>query len=378
MGFYTTMYGGFGNTPQEAATKQTKAQQPGVFGQNYTGAYQGYGQGMTGLANAAAGAYGAQAGALGGVANAQAQERGARNNATGAAEAARQGALGNIGSAALGAYGSAAGSAMGAWASNQTAYNKSLSDMMAANQAALSQYGQSRNQALAGLGDSYSKAGTGLGASSVAGNLDFNMSGGGGSFSPDYSAYGIDGLLAQGGMGGMMTNDPMSMSAKRTTTPGQLDQIINPTFGGLNATLASLNSDYIPQQLGYGNEDAMTRLDAQHSTSRGQPSQMMGQALSGLLSLGGQNIGASNRGMNQYYASDNPSDYSGYTQSINGGYQDFLRGNMGMQQGLDNGYQNVGNQLGQLWKQSLGKKNWLGDMPWMANVNDTGGSYRNI
>jgi hypothetical protein len=380
MGFTSTMWGGFGNTPQEAATKQVKAAQPGVFGQNYTGAYGGYGQALTGLANAGASAYGAQAGAMGNIANAQAQERGARNSATGMAEAARQGAIGNMGSAALGAYGSAAGSALGAWASNQTAYNKALADMMAANQAAVSQFGQSRNQALAGVGDSYSKAGTGLGASSVAGNLNFNMSGGGSSYAPDYSAYGLDGLLAQGGYGGQMNMDPMSISATRTTTPGQLDQIVNPTFGGLNATLASLNSDAIPQQLAYGNADAMGRLDAQHSTSRGQPSQMLGQALSGLLTLGSQNLGESGRGMSQFYASDSPSDYSGYAQSVNGGYQDFMRGNLGMQQGLDQGYANVGNQLGQLWKNSLGNKNWLGDMPWMANVTDfmggRGSSYR--
>ena len=264
---------------------------------NYANASQGYFQGLAGLGGAQANTYAAYAGGLGNLATAQAN---ANNNNqllnTGynsMAEAARQGALANLGSAALGAFGSASGSALGAWAQNQSAYNKMLSDLGAANQAGLSQLGQSRNAALGGLGAAYAKAGAGLAAADAIGSMDFGGGGGGG-----FQATGTDGEIASGSYGGSRGG--------RASRSSALSGIGDQMFGGLDATRGDLNSTDIQDRMdaNYGNTLGMANY--QHMTSRGMPSQMLGQTLDGLTSLNRMNVDASSRGMDQYYDNVTP------------------------------------------------------------------------
>lgn len=395
-------------------------QQPAQYGQNYTGGYGAYAQGIGSLGQSMANAYGSQAGALSGLANAAASERSSRNNAAGsaesarqgaigniasayaadrgarsgansAAEAARQGALGNIGSAALGAYGSAAGSALGAWATNQTAYSKSVADMMAANQAAMSQYGTSRNQALGNIAGSYGAAAQGLGQAGATPSTNFSMGaagmfGGGGYGDTGFTASGPDGQIASStgpimGSGSSGGGGDMSLSGGKYVDPKMFGSVVEPTFRGLDASLMSLDGGGYADRMSGAYGAAANQLDRQHYSSRGQPSQMLGQTLGGLMTLGNQSIGAANSGMDQYYSSNTPGNYgqflgssaggmnqfygndtpmnmSGLANSINGGYGDALRGLTGMQGGMTQGLNQNNTNLNDLWKKSLGQVDW--------------------
>lgn len=273
----------------------------GTLGKNYeslANGSQGYFQGLAGLGGAQANTYAAYAGGLGTLATAQAN---ANNNNqllnTGyhsMAEAARQGTLSNLGSAALGAMGSASGSALGAWAQNQSAYNKMLSDFGAANQASLSQLGQSRNSALAGLGAAYGKAGAGLAAADAIGSMDFGGGGGG------FQATGTDGDIASGSYGGTGSRGGARGASLATSRIGDM------MFGGLDATRGDLNSTDIQDRMDANYGNTLGAANYQHMTSRGMPSQMLGQTLEGLMSLNRMNADASSQGMDQYYANATP------------------------------------------------------------------------
>jgi len=311
---------------------QSAAAFPGALSNLYGSAAQaftGYGQGLTGLANAQQGNYGAYASGLGNLATAYANQASNRYGANAMAEAARQGALGNIGSAALGAYGSMGGQAMQAWAQNQSAYNNALQSMYGSQQNAMSQLGQSRNSALAGLGNAYATAGAGMAPSTMASNLDLNFSdGGGGGFGGGgYSATGYDGPISTGSYGsGYGGGGGTSLTARRTNTPGSMEQIIGPTFGGLNGALSSLNDSSYADRLDASGRAGMDQLDRQHYSSREMPAQMMGQGLYGLMALGGQAYGNSNRGMDQFYGamdqSYDPRMYSQIANQLGRGYAD--------------------------------------------------------
>lgn len=327
---------------EKAKQEGVKWQQPAQYGQNYADLYRSASQAGAGIGNSMANAYGSQAGAMGNLGTAMASERGAASGARGMAEAARQGAVANIGSAALGAYGSAAGNAMGAWATNQTAYNKALSDMVAANQASMGQYGQSRNQALAGLGASYGATGAGLGAASGVGGMG-GMGGG-------FEALGPDGEVASGYYG------------MPSYGGGQLDmsQYAAPAFAGLDrATNAVIGSD-IQDRLGAGMREGLGRLDAQHYTSRSQPSAMMGQALAGLLTLGEQGLRDARSGMSQFYDNESFGDYSPYANSVNAGYGGAMGALGGLYDRMGSQYSSASQGMDRLWRDSMGKADWGG------------------
>ena len=290
---------------------------PGALSNLYGSSAQalaGYGQGLAGMSNAQASNYGAYAGGMGNIANALANQSSARYGANAMAEAARQGAAGNIGSAALGAYGNIGGQALQAWAANQQAYNNALSNMHSANQYSASQLGQSQNAALAGLGNAYAAGAAALAPSTVAGNiaLNFSDSGGGGGFGGGgFSATGPDGYIGSGSYGaGGGGGGGMNFSGTRTSTPGNIQPITDRTFGGIDATRDAIaNRQSFSELLNNGNS-GLDRLDAQHASSRGMPSQMMQQGLGGLAMLGGQAYGQSNAGMNQFYGAQRESDMS--------------------------------------------------------------------
>ena len=286
------------------------------------------GQGLTGLGNAQAGAYGAYSQGLGGVANSIGQERSNFYNSNSVAEAARQAALGNIGTASLSAYGGAANNAMSAWAQNQLAYNQALAQLGTANQTGLSQLGQSRNTALGNLGGAYADLGGKLGAASVLGNLNFNMSDGtGGS---GFQATGPDGEIASGSYGGG-GGGGFNASGSRVSDTSQLRDISAPAYGGLSGLQSNLMASDISDSMNRNYTDGMDRLDTQHYSSRGMPSQMLGQTLSGLLSLGRDAYGQVRGGMDQFYATQNDprnrGDYSGILGALGSGYQN-VRGDL--------------------------------------------------
>lgn len=317
LGYYGQGLTGLGNA--QASGFGSFAGGLGQLGQSAAQGLGYLGQGLTGLGNAQAGAYGAYSQGLGGVANSIGQERSNFYNSNSVAEAARQAALGNIGTASLSAYGGAANNAMSAWAQNQLAYNQALAQLGTANQTGLSQLGQSRNTALGNLGGAYGDLGGKLGAASVLGNLNFNMSDGtGGS---GFQATGPDGEIASGSYGG---GGGFNASGSRVSDTSQLRDISAPAYGGLSGLQSNLMASDISDSMNRNYTDGMDRLDTQHYSSRGMPSQMLGQTLSGLLSLGRDAYGQVRGGMDQFYATQNDprnrGDYSGILAQLGQGY----------------------------------------------------------
>jgi len=325
MGAYTQGLGSLG---------QSGAQTFGYLGQGLQGlgnasasAYGAMGQGLGNLGSSYAGAFNGYANALGGVGQAMASDRAGFYNANSTAEAARQVALGNIGTAALGSYGQAANSALGAWAQNQQAYNQALAGLGGSNQNALAQAAASRNQALGAMGQSYSDLGGRLGASSVLGNMNlgFNSVGAG---SDRFNAAGPNGQIASGTYGG---GDGGGFAARVSDT-SQLADMGAPAYGGLSRLQDNLMSSDITGSMNANYADSMNRLAAQHYSSRQMPSQMLGQTLSGLLTMGRDAYGQIRGGMNQYYdTQNNPANRADYASLLSG-----------LSQGLQGASDNIG------------------------------------
>ncbi|NBW15498.1 MAG: hypothetical protein EBR82_46680 [Caulobacteraceae bacterium] len=356
-GQFANALGGIGSSYMNALGQQ---------GANYANAYGAYsggladlgrsgaqtfgylGQGLGQLGNSYAGAYGGYAGGLGEVAKAMAQEQAGRYTSNAGAEAARQAALGNIGTAALGSYGQAANGAFGAWAANQQAYNQALQGLGTANQTGLAQLGSSRNAALGNLGSSYADLGGRLGAASALGNLNLGFDFGGVGGGDGFSATGPDGEIASGSYGGGSVGGG-SGYATRTSDPSQLASMGEPAYAGLTGLQSNLMAGDISGSMNRNYSNAMQQLDAQHYSSRGMPSQMLGQTLSGLLTLGQDAYGNVNRGMREYYgAQADPrqrTDYSGILRQLGSGYRDAARNITGARGDLNAGYGTAMSQL---------------------------------
>lgn len=354
---YADAYGGLASGLQGMG--QSASQGLGYFGQGLSGlggsqagAFQGYGQGLAGLANAQAGAYQGYTQGLGGVANAIGQERSNFYNSNSLAEAARQAALGNIGTAALSSYGGAANNALQAWAQNQLAYNQALAGLGTTNQTALSQLGQSRNAALGSLGNAYSSLGGRLGAASAIGNINFNLSdsgsqptGGGG-----FQATGPDGEIASGTYGGSSGGlGGLTASGSRVSDTSQIQNIAAPAYAGLSSLRDNLMASDISDSMNRNLADSMNRLDAQHYSSRSMPSQMLGQTLSGLMTLGRDAYGQVRGGMNQFYSTQNDprnrGDYSGIMNAMGSGFRDVRNDLNASRAGLRSGFNDVQSNL---------------------------------
>jgi hypothetical protein len=359
---YTGAYGAYNSGLSNVATAQSN-ERAARYQANAMAAAAGQ-QAAGNLASAQASGL---SNALGNWASAQATGMGnalaAQYGSNAMAEAARQGAVGNIGSAALGAYGSAANSAMQAWANNQMAYNKSAADMHAANASNMGMYGQSRNNALASLGAAYG----GIGQANIAANAigdetsssgqnasqrnkqvstnssnqgsnkqaDLNSLFGGGGFGgggDTFSAFGPGGSLASGSYGGLSgapgfggsgtgggginaTSSGSSTGTNNIDNSSDSSSFANyskrrgPGGGGeaalqgLDNLRQSVMSADIPNRLDTLAAVGRQQLDDQHYSSRQMPSQMLGQALSGLTSLGDTAYSHANNGMNQFYSS---------------------------------------------------------------------------
>jgi hypothetical protein len=292
-----------------------------ALGQIYSTLYQQ----PANFAGAFSNTYGHQAGALGNMANAAANERSNLYGANAMAEAARMGALGNIGSAGLGAAGSASNAAMDAWAQNQMAYNQSLAGMQMANQNTLGTLGASRNQALSNLGGAYGGIGRADIVAGAMGGLDGGMGG-------QFSAGGAGGPLADG-----------TFSGGGTGAGGGGGGGGAAALAGLTDLQNNLMSPDILNAAMQGNDAGMNRLDQQHYSSRDMPSNMLGQSLSGLMTLtdmNSRNIGA---GMDQFY---------GNQQRAGDQAMGALGGMLGS---LNDGFNVTNQNIQGMWDNSLGR-----------------------
>lgn len=307
----------------------TLFQQPAQFANQFSNNYGTY-------ANNLGGAFGAYAGGLGNMATAMANERSNLYGANAMAEAARMGALGNIGSAGLGAYGSASNASMDAWARNQEAYNQSLASMQMANQGAIGALGTSRNAALGNLGGAYGGAARAELAAGVLGGL--GGTGGGGSF----SASGIDGLLGRGAFSG-------AGGGASGGGGGAGDAL-----AGLNGLQSNLMNNDMLTAAQQGNTDAMNRLDSQHMSSRGMPSQMLGQSLAGLMALMDRSTGGITSGMNQFYDNQQQSGRQ-FMDGMRGVRDSLSRTYGGLRGDLGKGFGTANTNIRDLWDTSLGR-----------------------
>jgi len=341
---YSNNYGAYsggltGANNALAGTMGAYTQGLGELGKSGAQTFGYLGQGLQGLGNAYTGAYGGYSGALGEIGKAMASERSGFYNANATAEAARQAALGNIGTASLGSYGQAANSALGAWAQNQQAYNQALAGLGSSNQTALAQAAASRNAALGGMGGAYADLGGRLGAASALGNISFGFGGGGGG-GDGFSATGPGGTIASGSYGG--DGGGMSGYGTRVSDTSQLASMGVPAYGGLDRLQNNLMASDITGSMNANYTDSMDRLNAQHYSSRDMPSQMLGQTLSGLLTMGRDAYGQIGGGMNQYYATqNNPANrvnYGGILGQLSSGYQDASRNIGGAQRDLMGGF----------------------------------------
>lgn len=209
----------------------------------------------------------AQAGAVGQAAAAQ-----------GNADMGRYGAMGNVATAMANERSSAYTAAAMAEAARQAAVgNIGSAGLGAAGSAAGSAMGAwGQNQA------AYKQALAGMSNGGIGGMAAFGISGGGAP-GGDFWATGPGGPVASGNYGG-------------GGAPG----------GGGGAGYGDM--------LGFAREN-IGRLDAEHYSSRGMPSQMLDQTFSGLGNLANQAYAQNSQGMNQFYgfAQDpaNKGDYSG-------------------------------------------------------------------
>lgn len=359
-----------GGTPDDSALGVLYAQ-PGAFGNALAHNYGSYAGGLSGLANAYGNAYGAYGAGLSSLATARANEASARYAANAMAEAARQGATGNIGSAALGAYGAASNSALGAWAANQQAYNDAVARSHNADQQGMSQYGASRNMALGQLGNAYGDIGKMQAATNAVSNLNFsgNLGGlggfGGGGGGGGFVANSPTSQIASGSYstfgqrptgGGGSGNLSLTSSSNRTSTP-----VNNPSSTGALTGLSDLQSnlmsgDIIDAMRGNTVSNA-NRLDAQHYSSRGMPSQMLNQALGGLMQLGNTAYQNTNAGMNQYYANSqmNEMPYQQFGNALAGGYRNVGSQLRGTQRDLRSGYGTANDGVNKIFNNTIAR-----------------------
>lgn len=345
---FTAPYGANTSNQYGQAAMGAAGQILGGIAPSMASGLTGLSQGLVGLGNSYANNYGSYAGALGSIAQAQANNESNQYGSRAMAEAARQGALGTMGAAALGAYGSAANSGMSAWAQNQMAYNKSLSEMQQANQQGLSNLGVSRNAALGNLASAYADAGGKLGAAGAVGDLNFSFGDGGAG--GGFNATGTGGDIASGsfGSGGGLYGN-LTRTSNNSMVPGISDR----TFGGLQDTRTSLMAGDVMDALKRDADLGRDRLDAQHYSSRGMPSQMMDQALAGLLTMSREGYGESGRGMDQFYDSvaeldraDPRDQYGGILGMLADGYRTSGEQLGGLRGDLNSGYDKFRDSLG--------------------------------
>jgi hypothetical protein len=178
---------------------------------------------------------------------------------------------------------------------------------------------------------------------------------GGGFGGGGFSATGPGGQIASGsygggGMGGGGGGFSASAPEAYAGLAGLQQNLMAGDISG------SLNSNYA---------QAMRQLADQHSSSRVMPSQMLGQTLSGLLTMGRDAYGQIAGGMNQFYATqNNPANRGQYGEvlgDLRRGYGSTARDINSYAGNLGTGYQTANTNIGSvapalqnLWDRSAG------------------------
>jgi hypothetical protein len=330
--------------------------QPGVFAGALSNNYGSYAGGLAETGKSFANAFNAYGAGMGSIATARANENSARYGANAMAEAARQAGLASVGSAALGAYGSASNSALNAWAANQQAYNRSAADMHTANAQGMSNYGVSRNNALGAMSGSYGDIGKAQVGASALSNLNFSMSdGSGGSGGGGFSATGPGGSIASGSYGGGGSGGGMNFAGSSSRSSAGMGA--GQALTGLGRLRDAVTSSDIPDRMDRLGADGRRQLDDQHYSSREMPSQMLGQTLSGLMTLQAPAYGQSAAGMNQFYANTQPNEraYESMLGQLGGGFNQAGRQIGGVQRDLGGGFNTANQGVRGMWDDSLGR-----------------------
>jgi hypothetical protein len=103
----------------------------------------------------------------------------------------------------------------------------------------------------------------------------------------------------------------------------------------------------------------MGQLDAQHYSSRNQPSQMMDQSLQGLMALSGSAYGNNSRGMEQFYGvqndPNNRSDFSPILGGLSSGFSDTSNRLSDLSSQMGDGYYDMSRSLDEGYMTGLGR-----------------------
>jgi hypothetical protein len=231
-------------------------------------------------------------------------------------------------------------------------------------------------------------------SSNASVNGDFDFGGGGGiGGGNDFLAVGPDGEIASGSYGygggggvsmgggggvrggktssssGFQQNDQSAAqdSYSRSGPGSYFGSVADRAYGGMNNALAGLGNtqgnfyknvrgDDVMQSLGQGFDKGLNALNLQQYSSRDVPSQMLGQALTGLTSLGSQGYDASNRGMDQFYASmPGERSYDSLLGGLMGGFGSTMGGLGGLQRDAGAGYANTVGNMNDLWNRTMAR-----------------------
>jgi len=180
------------------------------------------------------------------------------------------------------------------------------------------------------------------------------LGGGGGGF----SATGPGGQIASGSYGGGGGGGGVSGGGGFSASAPE-------AYAGLDGLQRNLMAGDISGSLNNNYAQAMRQLADQHSSSRVMPSQMLGQTLSGLLTMGRDAYGQIAGGMNQFYdTQNNPANraqFGDILRGLNAGYGSTARDINDYAGSLGAGYQTANANIGSvapalqnLWNSSTG------------------------
>lgn len=310
---------------------------------------------LAGLGNAFAQNYGAYGNTLGNIANANAMDSAAYYQSLGGAAAANQSGLSNMWTQALsslGGFGNALAASMGM---GQQGYQQALAGMQGANQSAVSQYGQSR---LNNLGR--------LGAADAVSNMqfDFGSAGGGGN---TFSASGPSGQIASGSYGGASLPDGGSggMSGSLRRPGANMSPYLDATMDG-----------GVLSQLADADMEARDRLDRQQDLYRRDYSDMFGQGMLGMLTMGREGANSLRTGMQDFYGnvSRNRPTFSQYLDAATGGFHQSSGDIRQTGQRMSNDFRDMREQMGANFGTSLSALQGLASQigAGMSEANKTG------
>lgn len=302
---------------------------------------------LAGLGNAFAQNYGAYGNTLGNIANANAMDSAAYYQSLGGAAAANQSGLSNMWTQALSSLGGLGNTLAASMGMGQQGYQQALAGMQGANQSAVSQYGQSR---LNNIGR--------LGAAEAVGNMSFDFGGGGGS--NNFSASGPGGQIASGSYGGASLPGGGGSGGRVSMSP-YLDATMD---GGVLSQLAEADME------------ARDRLDRQQDLYRRDYSDMFGQGMLGMLTMGREGANSLRTGMQDFYGnvSRNRPNFGQYLNAATGGFNRSSGDIRQTGQRMSNDFRDMREQMGANFGTSLSALQGLATQvgSGMAEANRTG------